>query len=152
MIKSVWFIGLFQKKPNRGSLGYTFLKKKKKPWNFKICHFTFRNSRENKLLSLEILQNFVAPLRNSKVKNEDPWKFHMSFSWTPLEIPLLFYFNPGISTCSFFNTPRNFMSLIPTVWIISGIIAHCCCNNNSNVVQSLDWSITMGVCVCAFCD
>ena len=34
----------------------------------------------------------VAPLENSKVKNEDPWKPHMSFSWswTPLEMLLLF--------------------------------------------------------------
>ena len=47
----------------------------------------------------------VTPLGNSKVKNQDLWKFHMIFSWTPLEIPLLFSLTPGISTCSFFNTP-----------------------------------------------
>ena len=28
---------------------------------------------------MEILQNCMAPLRNSKVKNQDPWNFHMFF-------------------------------------------------------------------------
>ena len=28
----------------------------------------------------EILQNCLTPLRNSKVKNQDRWKFHMDFS------------------------------------------------------------------------
>ena len=28
-------------------------------------------------------------LGNSNIENQHPWKFHMSFSWTPLEIPLL---------------------------------------------------------------
>ena len=29
---------------------------------------------------LEIFQNCLTPLGNSKVKNQDPWKFHMGFS------------------------------------------------------------------------
>ena len=73
------------------------------PWNFQICYFTLRNSGENKLLSLEILQNCVTPLGNSKVKNQDlcygnstwfflehQWKFLFFFHW-PLEFPHAFF-------------------------------------------------------------
>ena len=90
--------GLFQKKTNR-DWGYTFLNPSPPPWNFQICYFTLRNSGENKLLSLEILQNCVTPLGNSKVKNQDlcyghstwfflehQWKFLFFFHW-PLEFP-----------------------------------------------------------------
>ena len=45
---------------------------------------------KTKLQPLEILQNSVTPLGNSKAKNQDPWKFHMIFSSSPLEIPLRF--------------------------------------------------------------
>ena len=45
---------------------------------------------ENELSLPEILQSFVTPLGNSKVKNQEPWKFNNMFSWTPLEIFLLF--------------------------------------------------------------
>ena len=31
---------------------------------------------ESKLSPLKIMQNCMKPLRNSKVKNQDPWKFH----------------------------------------------------------------------------
>ena len=40
---------------------------------------------------LEILQNCVLPLRNSKVKNQDPRKFHISFSLKPQKFH--FFFN-----------------------------------------------------------
>ena len=76
----------------------------KPPWNFRICYFTLRNSGENKFLSLEILQNC-----------DTPWKFQGQKP-RPMEIPHDFFLNttgnsssffidPGISTCSFFNTP-----------------------------------------------
>ena len=52
----------------------------KAPWIFYICHFNLRNSGENNLQLLEILQNYGTPLGNSKVKNQQPWKFHMNFS------------------------------------------------------------------------
>ena len=44
--------------------------------------------------------------------NKDPWKFHIMFSWSRLEIPLRFYLNPRNSTCYFFDTPGpgNFLS------------------------------------------
>ena len=50
-------------------------------WNFKIYHFTFLSSRLNK----------SSPTGISDTKNQDPWKSQMIFSWSPLEIPLLFY-------------------------------------------------------------
>ena len=55
----------------------------------------------------------LTPLGNSKIENQNqdpwnstfflhhPWKFHFFFSWPP-----------EISTCSFFNTPRNSMSYV----------------------------------------
>ena len=52
-------------------------------------------SRLPLLLSLEILQNCVTPSRNYKVKNEDPWKFHMIF---------------------FLSTPRNSTSFLTDPW------------------------------------
>ena len=36
--------------------------------------------RKNTLSPLEILQNCLTPIGNCKVKNQDPWKFHMVFS------------------------------------------------------------------------
>ena len=39
-----------------------------------------------------------------------PMEIH-NFSLTPLEITFLFKLIPGISACSFFNTPGNSMSL-----------------------------------------
>ena len=64
----------------------------KPPLNFSFYYFTPGNSRQNKTPPLEIPQIFVRFLGNSKVKNQDPWKYHMSiiFSWSPLEIPLRF--------------------------------------------------------------
>ena len=63
----------------------------KAPWNFQICHFILKNSRENTLSPMENLQNCVTPLGNSKFKTKiHPWKFHMNFFLTLLEIPLIF--------------------------------------------------------------
>ena len=36
---------------------------------------------------LDIPQIFVRSNGNSKAKNQDPWKFHFIFSWSPLQIP-----------------------------------------------------------------
>ena len=64
---------------------YTFLKTS---LVFFIFYFTPGNSRQDKAPSLEILQTFVRSLGNSKTENQDPWKFHIIFSWSPLGIPL----------------------------------------------------------------
>ena len=81
-------IELFQKKSKQGRLRIHF--SENTSWNFQLCHLPFRNSGENKLSPLEILKNCMTPLGKSKVKNQDPFKFHMSFSLTPLETPLIF--------------------------------------------------------------
>ena len=62
----------------------------KTPGIFMFVIFTLGNFRENKASPLEILQNCVTPLGSSKAKNQDPWKFHIVFSLSLLEIPLLF--------------------------------------------------------------
>ena len=65
----------------------TFLKT---PRNFLFFYFTPGNSRQNKTPPLEIPQIFVRFLGNFKANNQDPWKFHIIFSWSPLKIPLHF--------------------------------------------------------------
>ena len=89
-------MGYSRKNPNRGGLRIYF-SEPLPSWKFQICDFTLRNSRENKLLPLEIQQNCVTPLGNSKVKNQDPCNFHMSF----------YLSTPGNST-SFLIDPSNF--------------------------------------------
>ena len=66
---------------------YTFLEKPLEffifllyPWKFQI----------KKAQPLDIPQNYVRSLGNSKVKNKDPWKLNIIFSWSPLEISLRF--------------------------------------------------------------
>ena len=55
-----------------------------------LFYFTLGNFRQNKASPLEIPKNFVISLGNSKVKNQDPWKFHIICSWSTLEVPLRF--------------------------------------------------------------
>ena len=62
----------------------------KPPGIFHFFYFNPGNSKQNKASSLEIPQNCVISLGISKAKNQDPWKFHIIFSWPPLEIPLCF--------------------------------------------------------------
>ena len=89
---------------------------------FPECLALFRSSREKKLSALQIQQNSVIPLGNSKVKNQDPWKFHMSFSLNTPGNFASFLTDPlGISTFSFFNTPENSMSSSPLFSFFSGI-------------------------------
>ena len=59
-------------------------------WNFSFLYFNTGNSRQNKAKPLDIPQNCVRFLENSKAKDKDPWKFHIIFSWSPLEVPLCF--------------------------------------------------------------
>ena len=79
------WIGLFQKKPNGRLRTYFF---EKTPGIFHFFTLPPGNSRQNKAPPLQILQNCVTSLGNSKARNQDPWKFHIIFSWSPLEIPL----------------------------------------------------------------
>ena len=86
-------LGYSRENLNReGGLGYTFLTPPPFPWNFSFFYFTpGKNFRQqNKAQPLDIPQNCVRFLGNSKAKNKDPWKFHIIFSWLSLEIPLRF--------------------------------------------------------------
>ena len=59
-----------------------------------------------------------------KNQDQDPsWKFHIIFSGSPFEIPLIFFLlAPGISTFYFFNNPAGTsMSSTSPVWMFSGI-------------------------------
>ena len=91
-------------KNKQGVWGYNFLKT---PWKFYICDFTFGNSGENKLSPLEIQQNCVTLLGNSKVKNQDPCHGNstLDFTWTP----------PGNSASFLIDPPEfpHFLSSIP---------------------------------------
>ena len=101
---------LFQKKPNTGEEDILFWKP---PWNFYFFYFTPENSRQNKAPPLEIPQSYVRSLESPKARNQDPWKFCISFSWLPLETPLCFYLDPGHTTCYLFDTLGNSKSSPP---------------------------------------
>ena len=90
------------------------------PWKFHFLLFFFWNSLFV-TLTLEILENtklqlcifhivvwltLDIPRQNT---NTDRWEFHMIFSRSLLEIPLLFKLTRGISTCSFFNILGNYI-------------------------------------------
>ena len=79
------WLGLFQKKSKQGkSSGYIFLNPSPlPPWNFSFFYFTPGNSRQNKVQPLDIPQNCVKSLGNSKAKNKDSRKFHITLSWSP---------------------------------------------------------------------
>ena len=72
--------------PDRGLRTYLF---EKDPWNFyRFDTLPLKITEKMKAhpLLLDIVQNCVRPIGISKNKNQDPWKFHMIFSWTSLEI------------------------------------------------------------------
>ena len=94
------------------------------PWKFSFFYFTPGNSKQNKAQPLDIPQDCVRSLGNSKAKNKDCWKFHIIFSWLRLEIPLRFELAPGNSTCSFDN-PWKIHILNPPCLDFSGIAQFC---------------------------
>ena len=82
-------------------------------------YFTLENSRQNKALPLDTLDNCVAPFRNFKA-NQDPWKFHVIFSWSLPENSTLFLSrkntfiaieNIYLSEWSFFGNKNLYFSL-----------------------------------------
>ena len=123
------WLGLFQKKSKQGkSSGYIFLNPSPlPPWNFSFFYFTPGNSRQNKVQPLDIPQNCVKSLGNSKAKNKDsrkfhitflvtlgnstlfiinPWKFHMLFLWYPWKLHILNIVKPHPFLFDFFwNSP-----------------------------------------------
>ena len=111
-------LGHSRKNPNRkkgknGKWPLDFLYLSLYPWKFQTkWSFTLRNS--TKLCYIH--WNF-----RSESKNQDPWKFHIIFSGSPFEIPLLFLLTPGISTFYFLNNPGTSMSSNPACLNVSGI-------------------------------
>ena len=93
-------IGLFQKK-SKHKQGVEDIPFWKLPRNFSFFCFKPGNSRQSKAQLLDIPQNCVKSLGNSKAKYKDSsWKFHIIFPWSPLEIPPL---PPGLDF--FWNSP-----------------------------------------------
>ena len=78
----VWAI---PEKTKQGGLRTYFFEKPLEFFHF--LNFAPGNSRQNKVPTLEIPQIFARSLGSSKAKNQDPWKFHILFFWSPLEIP-----------------------------------------------------------------
>ena len=103
-------MGYSRENPNRGAEDILLWKP---PCNFSFFTLSRGNSRQNKAQSLDIPRNCVRFLRNFKAKKKDPSKFHIIFSWSPLEIPLCFQLTLGNSTCYFFDTPGNSISSTP---------------------------------------
>ena len=81
---------------------------------------------DKKAPALEIPQSCVTSLGNPKPKIQGPWKFHMIFFGSPLEISLLFLLTPTTSTCYFFYTPGNSISSNRHVWFFSRIAQYGC--------------------------
>ena len=77
--------GTFQKKSKQGGLRIYFFEN---PLEFLIFLLYPGNSMQKKAQPLDIPQNCVRSLGNSKTKNKDPSKFPIIFPWSPLEIPL----------------------------------------------------------------
>ena len=97
---SFWdFIGLIQvncfgmgysrKNTNRGVWGHTFLKK---PYNF-FCFslYPWKFQAKQSFTHGDFVKLYMLnPSEIVRPKNQDPWRFEMDFSQSPLEIPLCF--------------------------------------------------------------
>ena len=103
-------MGFPRKNPN-GGVEFILNFFEKVPGNFRFVTLPL----EKQSSPLKILQNCVTLFGNSKGKNQDQWKFPMTFSWLLQEILHLFYWTPGIFTYYFFNTPGNSMSSTPCI-------------------------------------
>ena len=94
-------------KSKQGGWRHTFVKTPLEFFIFLIYPWKFQTKRAQ---PLEILQIFIRSFGNSKVKNQDHWKFHIIFYWSPLEISLCFLLTLGNSTCYFFDNHGIFIS------------------------------------------
>ena len=112
-------------KSKQGGWRHTFVKTPLESFIFLIYPWKVQTKRAQ---PLEIPQIFIRSFGNSKLKNQDHWKFHIIFYWSPLEISLCFLLTPGNSTCYFFDNHGKFISPTtpPThpILFFSGI-AHC---------------------------
>ena len=81
---------------------------------------------------LEIQQNCVTSLRNSKVKNQNSWKFHMSF-----------YLNTPGKSASFSIDPWNFY--VNPIWAVYPDIREKECNDPKSIEEVEKQSTPMGL-------
>ena len=120
-------MGYSRKKPNRGGWGYTFLKP---PWNFWISYFTPENSRQNKALPLETLQNCVQKFQDLKLRPlENPHDFFLiilgnsiSFIISTWKIYLLFFQYP--SKIHILNQHYGVECMVIWVYIFDSLICN----------------------------
>ena len=82
---------------------------------FLLYPWTPGNSRQNKAQSLDIPQNCLTFVGNSKAKNKDSWKFHVFFLGHPcLGNSRSFLINPWkFHNANSFDTLRNSISSTP---------------------------------------
>ena len=117
-------LGYSRKNPNRwGVVDILFWKP---PGIFRFVTLPFEILEKTSFYPCksEILQNCVPPLGKSKVKNQDPRKFHISFFLKPQKFH--FFFNWTLGFLRAFSLEGNCISsaLGLHIWIFSGI-ANC---------------------------
>ena len=81
-------------------------------WNFEVCHLTCKNFWRKQSFTPGKVSKVMLITWNFQRQKPRPWKLHMIFAQSPLEISFLFSLTPGFSTWSFFNNSRNSMSSI----------------------------------------
>ena len=93
-------------------------------------YFTLGNSRQNKAAPLETPHNCVTPFKNFTA-NQDPWKFHVIFSWWRPENCTLFLSHKNtfiaienlyLSEWSFFQIKNLYLSIKKISMLKSSII------------------------------
>ena len=93
-----WRWAIPEKKTNRRFKYILFWKTPMKFSGYLLYSWKFQTKQS---FTQETSQNSATLL---KAQNQDTEKFHMIFSWSPLEIPHFFCITPGNFTCYFFNT------------------------------------------------
>ena len=96
-------MGYSRKNSNRGGWGYTFLKPPLEFFIFLFYPWKFQTKQSS---TLDISQNCVRSTGNSKVKNKDPWKFHIFFFGHPWKFHIFFLVTLGNFT-SFLINPKQ---------------------------------------------
>ena len=121
----------FQKKPNWGEWGLTMYLIETPPG---IIRFTPRDSRQNKVSPLETSQNCVVNTHLQNLKGRKPrplWKFHMTFSWSLLEIPRsvssIQYLNLPIFLINLWKFHLLFLQYLPTPALLEIPYHQPCC-------------------------
>ena len=133
------------------SWGHTFFLKNS--WNcfgFSLCLWKFLAKKHSTSRNLVKLCIYVTSLRKFKAKTQDPWEFHMNFSWSPMDIPGYFQLNSWKFCMLFLEYPWKFCILnhLPPcfVWFFSRIVqfwrpcvSSLSCKNENNLSPITRW-------------